>query len=127
MTSCIAQVNRYFQGWFGFFGVCSPSAAYDLRRLDSRARRRLRAIKLKQWKCKRTVVRKLNRMKRTNKVGRNVYRGRRGWWSLSHDGVVDYRLNNRWFREQGFIALVERQEKRELSKVAPAQLSFEWG
>jgi len=127
LTSCITRLNRYFQGWFGFFGVCSPSAAYELRKLDGRVRRRLRAIQLKQWKRKRTIVRKLNRMKRTRSVGRNVYRGRRGWWSLSHDGVVNHRLNNQWFREQGLIALLDRQEKQELSKVAPAQQSFKWG
>jgi len=127
LTSCIQHVNRYFRGWFGFFGVCSPSAQRELRTLDSRTRRRLRAIKLKQWKTKRTVARKLNQMKRSRKVARNVYGGRRGWWSLSHDGVVDHRLNNQWFLDQGFIPLVERHCERELAMLAPAQTSFEWG
>ena len=124
---CIARLNTYWDGWFGFFGICSASALRELQTLDGRARRRLRAIQLKQWKRKRTIVRKLNRMKFSKKVGRNIYRGRRGWWSLSHDGVVSHRLNGRWMAEQGFVSLRERYAERELSKVAPAQLQFEWG
>ncbi len=127
LESCVKQVNRYFQGWFGYFGVCSVDALRDLRGLDGRTRRRLRAIKLKQWKRKRIVARQLNRMTYSRKVGHNVYKGRRGWWSLSIDPVVHYRLSNRWLREQGFIALVSRLESREAARVAPAQQSFAWG
>lgn len=127
LTRCIERVNRYFKGWFGFFGVCSSSAQRELQKLDGRTRRRFRAIKLKQWKRKRTVARKLNGMKYSRKVARNVYGGRQGWWSLSRDGVVNHRLNNQWFLDQGFMPLVEQHRKRERARVAPAQASFQWG
>ncbi len=126
LTSCIAQVNRYFEGWFGFFGVCSPSAKHRLVKLDGRTRRRLRAIKLRQWKRKPTIVRRLNRMRRSKRVAVHVYRGRRSWWFLSNHNVVKHRLNNQWFRDQGFDALVDRLQARESAKVAPDQTSFGW-
>ena len=132
LSSCIARLNRYLQGWFGYFGVCGPSVKRKLQKLDGRARRRMRAIKLKHWKRKRTIVRELNRMKRSWKVGRNVYRGRRGWWDLSKEGVVNTRLNNQWFLDQGFEPLVARYEAASRAMVAlddpgPAQVSFAWG
>jgi group II intron reverse transcriptase/maturase len=51
--ACIAQVNEYLLGWFGFFGICSGGGAEStFRTLDGHIRRRLRAIKLAQWKRK---------------------------------------------------------------------------
>ena len=127
LVSCITRVNRYLQGWFGYFGICSLEARRSLLKLDGRLRRRLRAIQLKHWKRKRTIMRKLNRMKRSKAVARHVYGGRRGWWALSYSPVVHHRLNNQWFRNKGLKALVERQQERELARVAPAQPSFQWG
>lgn len=127
LTHCVARLNQYWDGWFAYFGVVSSSAHRDLQTLDARARRRLRAIQLKHWKRKRTIVRKLNRMKYSKKVARNVYGGRRSWWSLSFDGVVSSRLNHAWFGERGFVPLRERLRLRLLPQAAPTQLSFEWG
>jgi len=125
--SCIAAVNQYFQGWFGYFGICSINARNDMRSIDGRARRRLRAIKLKQWKTLRTIARKLNRMKRTPNVVRHVYEGRQKWWALSIRGIVHHRLSNFWFRQQGFMALESRLLLRERERVAPKQTMFAWG
>ena len=129
LTACIDVLNHYFRGWYGYFGVCSPYAKRELQKLDGRARRRLRAIQLKQWKRKRTVARRLSRMRRSNKVWRNVYQGRRGWWSLSRDGVVNYRLTNRWFESKGYQSLTKRHEAKHAMD-APNdthQLGFQWG
>lgn len=127
LEHCISRLNRYWDGWFAYFGIVSPSAQRDLQTLDGRARRRLRAIQLKHWKRKRTIVRKLSRMKPSRNVAKNVFSGRRGWWSLSFDGVVSYRLNSTWFAARGFVALRERLTERLLAKAAPPQLAFEWG
>ena len=118
---CLDRLNRYFTGWFGFFGVCTEVARQRLKELDGRARRRARAIQLRQWKRKRTIVRKLNRMKYSKKVAYHVYRGRRGWWSLSGTGVVSHRLDTAWMRERGLEPLLERHIDRVLDVVAPAQ------
>jgi len=127
LKSCLSRLDQYFQGWIGFFGICSPSARADFQALDGRARRRLRALKLKQWKRKRTIVRRLRRMKPSPKIGPNVFRGRRSWWALSNNGVVTHRLSRQWFRDRGLTSLVERLEAITLFRVAPAQQSFLWG
>jgi RNA-directed DNA polymerase len=125
-ASCIAQVNKYFRGWFGYFGICSINARRSMNALDGRARRRLRAIKLKQWKTKRTIARKLNSILRSKTINHYVYEGRQQWWALSARGVVVFRLTNRWFREQGFEPLASRLEEKERERVAPKQTTFAW-
>ena len=68
LRSCLDRLDRYLTGWFGYFGVVSPSARRQLQSLDGRARRRARAIQLKHWKRKRTIARRLLRMKYSRKV-----------------------------------------------------------
>jgi len=123
----IARLNRYLDGWFAYFGVASPNAFGRLKKLDVHMRRRLRALQLKHWKCKRTITRKLNRMKYSKKVAEYVYGGRRGWWVLSNLGVVTHRLSQQWFEKQGLQTLVDRRYHRMLAMAAPAQQSFGWG
>lgn len=126
-ASCIAAVNKYFKGWFGYFGICSPSARRSMRGIDARVRRRLRAIKLRHWKTKRTIVRKLNGMKYSRKVARDVYGGRHSWWALSSRGILHARLNNAWFRDQGLMPLEARLVEKERTRAAPRQAEFAWG
>jgi group II intron reverse transcriptase/maturase len=59
LEACILHVNVYFVGWLGFFGICSPGIERTLGNLDAHVRRRLRALKLADWKRKLVTVRKL--------------------------------------------------------------------
>lgn len=130
LRSCIARLDRYLQGWFGYFGVVSPSARPALRRLDGQLRRRLRAIQLKHWKRKRTIVRKLNRMKFSRRVAPAVYTGRRSWHKLALQPVVTYRLSLRWFKARGLTSLEERHVEKWLPMVVPErvrQVRLPWG
>ena len=127
MRWCIARLDRYLDGWFAYFGIAAPTALRALKQMDAHMRRRLRAIQLKQWKRKRTIARKLNRIKPSRNVARHVYSGRRGWWVLSNLGVVTHRLDQHWFGRQGLRTLVERRYERGLAMAAPAQQSFGWG
>jgi group II intron reverse transcriptase/maturase len=127
LESCMDRINRYMAGWFEYFKVCTEGAKYHYQGLDARIRRRLRAIKLKQWGSKRSIARNLMRMKRTRKVWPAVYRGRQSLWAMSFLGVVNVRLNNKWFRDQGFVSLLDRAAQRELDMAAPAQQALPWG
>lgn len=118
---CLYRLNRYFTGWFAFFGFCSRVGRVRLKELDGRARRRVRAIQLRQWKRKRTILRKLNRMKYSKNVAKAVYSGKRSWWALSGNGVVSSRLNTKWMRERGLESLLERHVERALPMVVQAQ------
>jgi RNA-directed DNA polymerase len=59
LNSCIVQINAWLRGWHGFFGIASVSEMQMMRKIDAHLRRRLRAIILRHWKRKRTIVRRL--------------------------------------------------------------------
>ena len=56
LKACISGINAYVTGWVGFFGICTLRIESTLAHLDAHIRRRLRAIQLKHWKCKRSIV-----------------------------------------------------------------------
>ncbi len=119
---CIQRVNRYLDGWVGFFGICTAEVERTFARLDAHIRRPLRAIQLKHWKRKRTIARRLIRLGVKPKTAwRRVYEGRKSLWALSHDPAVDRGLRNAYFAERGLVSIVERWRSRAERIVAPEQ------
>ena len=103
---CILKLNHYLIGWMGFFRICTKSEAYRFTRYDAHIRRRLRAIKLKQWKRKRTIARALISLGINAKtVWNRIYQGKKSLWNLSHDTVVDRGLSNARFAKLGLKSL----------------------
>jgi RNA-directed DNA polymerase len=130
LASGIAGINAWLRGWHAFFGIASVSEQYTLRALDAHIRRRLRAILLRHWKRRRTIVRNLIALGVKRKSAwRGVYQGRRSLWALSHIPQVDPALRPRYFAERGLISLVTLHERAHQEIVAPAQLQLglEWG
>lgn len=121
IRSCLFRLNRYLTGWYGFFGICTVMVRKRLQELDGRARRRIRAIQLRHWKRKRTMLWKLNQMKYSKKTAKAIYSGKRSLWALSGNGVVSHRLNTAWMRERGLQSLLDRHTDRALSMFVPAQ------
>ena len=106
LERCIAQINAWVRGWHGFFGIASESEMQMMRKLDAHIRRRLRAIILRHWKRKRTIVRRLIKLGvRWESAWRQIYEGRKSWWALSHTPVVDYGLRNAYFAKRGLVFL----------------------
>lgn len=125
LRRCIARINVYLRGWYGFFRICSAAAEYNLRALDAHIRRRLRAILLKHWKRRRTIARKLIRLGvRRRTAWRRVYEGRKSLWALSHDPAVDRGLRNAYFAERGLVSLVDLHRHTLEALAAPRQLSL---
>lgn len=121
---CIAQINTYLKGWFGFFGIaCFPAGS-----LDAHIRRRLRAILLKQWKRNRSRAHKLIQLGVSRrKAWRSVYKGRQSIWALSHNSAVERGLRNAYFAERGLVSLQDLSLARCQRMVAlahPAQMSL---
>ena len=128
MRACIAQLNEYLVGWFGFFGNCTAQAERTFSTLDAHIRRRLRAIQLKHWKRRRTIARKLVQLGVSRRTAwRRVYAGRKSLWALSHDNAVDRGLRNAYFAERGLVSLAERFRARLEQLVAPLQLTLALG
>jgi RNA-directed DNA polymerase len=100
-----------------------------LRALDAHIRRRLRAILLRHWKRRPTIVRNLIALGVKRKSAwRGVYMGRRSLWALSHIPQVDHAVRPRYFAERGLISLVElHRHAQEIVAPTQLQLALEWG
>ena len=130
LDACIAQINAWVRGWHGFFGIASESEMQMMLKIDAHIRRRLRAIILRHWKRKRTIVRRLIKLGvRWESAWRQIYEGRKSWWALSHTHAVDHGMPVRYFTERGLIRLVDLHRTRRRDVVAPVQLqmALDWG
>jgi group II intron reverse transcriptase/maturase len=106
LSACIAGINAYLRGWFEFFKICTEAAWRSFGILDAHIRRRLRAIMLKHWKRKRTMVKRLVKLGvMSSTARRSIYTGRRGTWALSHCSAVDRGLKNAYFAELKLYSL----------------------
>jgi group II intron reverse transcriptase/maturase len=123
LRDCIQGLNVYLAGWFGFFRICTEAGAREFQSLDGRIRRRLRAIVLKQWKCKRIQAKQLIRLG-VNRwmVWKTLYKGRRSLWFLSHTEPVDRGLCKKYFTERGLYSLAAHwKEMNPKPVVAPVR------
>jgi group II intron reverse transcriptase/maturase len=124
LDACIQRLNRYLVGWLGFFGICTAGQS-TFRNLDAHIRRRLRAIQLRHWKCKRTIARKLISFGiRAKTAWKSVYEGRKSLWALSHTSTVDRALRNSYWDARGLVSLEHRWLANQAKVVAPAQLTL---
>ena len=127
LAACIRRINQYTTGWLGFFRIVGASDARFLRHQDAHIRRRLRAIILKHWRRKRTIVRRLIRLGvRPSTARRRVYIGNRSWWSLSMDTTVHYGLSNSYFQNEGLLSIYNRWQAYRRD-TAPKQLLLRMG
>ena len=59
ITSCMAGLSRYLNGWMAHYRLCTSDAAPELGVIDAHVRRRLRAIIVRQKKRPRFLFRHL--------------------------------------------------------------------
>lgn len=129
LAACISALNAYLRGWIQFFRVCSSAELGTLRHRDAHIRRRLRAIVLRHWRRKRTMVRRLVRRGVSREIARrSVYGKHRNWWALSRSWAVHKGLGNKYFAGLGLVSLGARWSVLHATFVAgPVQLRLELG
>jgi RNA-directed DNA polymerase len=82
----IAQDLRdYVPGWKAYFRLAQTPKR--LRLLDEWLRHRLRAVRLKQWRCGTTIYRELRKLGASDEVACRVAGNARRWWHNSSLGV----------------------------------------
>jgi group II intron reverse transcriptase/maturase len=129
ISSCIDGLNRYWLGWIGFFGICSEAERRKMHALDAHARRRLRAVQLRQWKRRSTIVSRLTQLgvKRPT-ANKSVYGRSRSWWALSHSYAVDRAMHTSHWTERGLISVEARwDESRAKHVIGQSQLKLRLG
>lgn len=130
LDGCINRINAFLHGWIGFFGVCSETVRRTLRNTDAHIRRRLRAIKLRQWGKRRHIARNFIRHGvRSGTAWKCVYSGRRSLWWLSACSAAHVALRNAYFAERGLVPVELLWEQRQAKTViAPDhQQVLPWG
>lgn len=130
LDQCIEKVNSYIKGWVGAFCICTEGVERILRNADAHIRRRLRAIKLRQWKRKRTMVKRLIRLGvRPRTAWRDMYRGRRSLWALSLCSASHRGMRNAYFVNRGLVSLKRlwREKGTDPTVVARRQLVMTFG
>lgn len=102
MHEIIKQLNKYLQGWIGYFKIQETKT--KLRRLDQFIRQRLRAMQLKKWKKPKRF------QKMMIKAEAPIERAKRTWvkmnrWKSVKRLEVLFTLDLKWFRELGLLTL----------------------
>ncbi len=129
MRTCIRNLNEYLNGWIGFFWIVTDAEERTLHGFEAHIRRRLRAIKLRHWRRKRTIHRHLVKagVKRGT-AARYVYDGKRSWWALSSCFPVHRALPNALFAELGLMSLTSRRRELRIQyTIAHAQQALPLG
>jgi group II intron reverse transcriptase/maturase len=125
LEACIGLVNTYLIGWYGYFRICTVREEQLFGRIDGHIRRRLRALILKQWKRRRTIVRRLIQRKAPPKQAwSGIYKGKRCLWKLSHIRVVERVLSVAYFGRLGLVSLMQRIQKAHAPASVQLTLSF---
>jgi len=131
LRSIIRELNVYLTGWIGFFRIVTGEKARRvLHNLDAHIRRRLRALLLRHWKRRLSIVRRLIKLGISSKTAyKTVYQGRRSTWDLSHRSAMHRALPNAFFAGQGLVSLEKWWEERRAWVIAPKplQLTLELG
>ena len=119
------KLDRYFQGWIGYFRICTQAGADEFRRYDAHARRRLRAIVICQKKRPRFLYRHLVRRGATSGQAAGVAYYRQGSWSRSNSRGMTKAYPNVWFQGQ-IGSLYDRWRMANPPEQVPRQLSLAW-
>jgi len=100
LESMIGKLNRYLQGWIGYYRI--SETPQEMRQADAWIRRRLRCFLLRQWKRPKTRAAKLHQL-----GGRDTWQiiSSKGLWRLSRTKATNSGLKNAFFREKGLVSL----------------------
>jgi len=126
LRECLRRIGQYLLGWIGFFWICTDAEERTFSNLDAHIRRRLRALVLKHWKRRRSIVGRLIRMGvKPTTAWRSICEEHRSWWALSHTSGVDRGLRNAYFAKCGLVSILkEWKEKIRKHVIAPVQTAL---
>lgn len=119
---CVERVNRYLNGWMGYFRFCTHRSTF--KHFDAHIRRRLRAILVRQKKRSRHLFRHLQ----TRGVSRatawkTAYRTG-GTWKRSASFGVHQAYSNAWFAQRLVSLCVRWQELQPARRVKEQLMLF---
>ena len=106
LTQMVQQIATYLRGWLGYFGDCQTPSV--LQSLEAWLRRRLRAVRWKQWKRGRTRYRELRKRGVSKDLAAQTAGSPHGPWRLANSPALTIALPNAYFAALGLPPLVMR-------------------
>lgn len=100
LSRCLAGLNRYLQGWIGYFRLCSQEVLKPLGRFDAHIRRRLRALIIRQRKRDRHFYRHLLSRGVSPRLATKSAFKPVGIWRRSVSNGIHRAYPNAWFAER---------------------------
>ena len=100
VTSCMAGLSRYLNGWMAHYRLCTSEAAPELGVIDAHVRRRLRAIIVRQKKRPRFLFRHLLSRKVSRKAAAGTAYCGKGSWPKSNRPAMTKAYPPAWFRDR---------------------------
>ncbi|HEY3998328.1 MAG TPA: group II intron maturase-specific domain-containing protein [Candidatus Xenobia bacterium] len=121
---CVKRINEYIVGWLSHFHVCTEKGAEEFRPLDAHIRRRLRAIQLRQWKTKRTIINRLITLGIRKETARKSLGRNHAWWAMSGCLQVSLGLRPAYLAKRGLVSIWDKWHARHVEQ--PLVLVQQW-
>ena len=110
MEHRIATLNRYIAGWCAYFAVADGRKRFEA--IDEWLRRRLRAVRWKQWKRARTRVRELRALGMPPELAYQWGMASRGVWRLAGSAPLQRAMPNSYWDDVGLQGLSYHWHRR---------------
>jgi hypothetical protein len=125
LCKCLQDLNRYLQGWFNYFRVCTSEGAKLFWRFDAHIRRRLRAIIVSRQKRPRYLYRHLVRRGVSKRSAAGSAYRRCGLWRRSNLPGITQAYPNAWFARRLVSLWAEWTRFHPVLSVSQQRLLFE--
>jgi RNA-directed DNA polymerase len=106
----IKALNDFLRGWINYYQLARCKK--HMEDLGGWMRRKLRCVKLKEWKRAYTIARNLISLGIKAEDAWKLAGSGKGWWRLAHSEATDQGLDLEWFKQQGLIDPLEYYSSR---------------
>ncbi|SHJ47596.1 Group II intron, maturase-specific domain [Geosporobacter subterraneus DSM 17957] len=105
MEERIRKLNQLLRGWTQYYRLTSMQ--WLVGNLDGWVRRRLRAVRWKEWKKTSTKYKNLVKLGTSPKEAWQHANSRKGYWRIAKSWILNKTLTNQYWKEQGFIGFLD--------------------
>jgi RNA-directed DNA polymerase len=110
MEHRIARLNRYIAGWCAYFAIADGRKRFEA--IDEWLRRRLRAVRWKQWKRARTRIRELRALGMPPELAYQWGLTSKGVWRLAGSAPLQRAMPNSYWDDVGLRGLGHHWHRR---------------
>lgn len=96
----IRKLNQLITGWVQYFKYCNMQSL--LKEIDEWTRRRLRAVRWKEWKKVRTKKQNLIKLGLEKSKAWEYANSRKKYWRISSSWILHKTLTIQYWKSQGF-------------------------